>query len=549
MKNQITFLLLSFISIHVMYANDFNQQKADSLFYKHQQMNGPGLVISVHRNNQFMYQNHVGFSNMEHQIPISDSSVFLVGSISKQFTSYAILLLEKEGKLDLNDVITKYLPELKSLKRNITIRQLANHTSGFRNTDDLNNLRGRSDQDLIGQEEMVAVLLRQKGLNFDPGEQFQYVNSGYVLLAEIVHRVSGVSFSDFVKTNIFDPMGMKNSQFMEDPTMIIKNEVRSYYLEGGEYHYFPKNRSIVGSTGLYTTTQDLIIWNRNFLNKSQEVSGLMAKMIAPSKLNSGGSIPYGLGQETKMYRGVKVIFHGGGDAGFRAYSLSIPAYDFSLAITGNFESFNPLNLAFGMIDIFLAKELDPKPRRAAPTIKAKQLHKFCGDYQIFPGFYISIISKHDSLFFQSFGTNTSLYLPAISSNEFTFPGMAHSKIVFMENNLEWHFSDFMYPGKKGVVTAPLYKDIKIMDYLGSFYSNELETMYTFVSIKGKIIATHPINPDVVLTPIAKDAFITDAAYLGRITFVRNENGVVGCQISAQTAYGNSFNKIRLKPVK
>ncbi|MFT6801012.1 MAG: CubicO group peptidase (beta-lactamase class C family) [Salibacteraceae bacterium] len=543
MKHQITCILFSYVLIQIGFSQNKTIAKADSLFYENEQPNGPGLAISVQRNGNSLYQNQVGLSNMEYQIPISDSSVFLVGSVSKQFTSFAILLLESEGKLAIDDPVTFYLPELKMLNKEITIRQLANHTSGFRNSDDLNELRGRSNQDLISNQEMVSVLLKQRALNFTPGERFQYVNSGYVLLAEIVKRVAGMPFSEYVKINILDPLEMNNSQFMDDPTTVIKNKVRSYYLEGGQYHYISKSRSVVGPTGLYTTSSDLIKWNQNLMDPEVGNEHIISKMISPSTLNSGVSIPYGLGQETKMYRGVKVVFHGGGDAGFRAYSLSVPQYGFTMAITGNFESFNPLNLAYGMIDVFLLNELNSKKNLEIPTYTSKELDSFTGDYQVFPGFFITIIAENDSLYFQSFGSDSKLAMPAVSINEFKFPDRPHSKMVFTENQLFWHFSDFSYPAKRVIVNPPLYSDMKISDYLGSFFSEELETTYTFIQKDGKVIVTHPFHPDIELKPIGKDAFISDVSFLGRVHFTRNEkNSIVGCQISGQTAYQNAFVK-------
>lgn len=540
---QITFALISTLFCLAGRSQNSLLQKADSLFYIEQRHEDPGVAISVYQNGKMLYKNQMGYALLEHRIPISDSSVFLVGSISKQFTTFSLLLLEKEGKLSIDDPITQYLPELSEMEYTISIRQLASHTSGFRNNYDLNYLKGRTDEDLMSQSDMVSLLLQQKGLNFTPGDQFQYCNAGYTLLAEIVSRVSGMSFSDFVQTNIFQPLEMRNSQFLEDPTHLIMNKVNSYYLSEDGYHYYPMNRTVVGSTGLYTTTEDLIKWHQNFKHNKIGDQGIFSKMIAPNQLNSGQKIAYGLGLETKIYRGVRVVFHGGGDAGFRAYLLSVPQYNFTVAITGNFESFNPLNLAYGMIDIFLSDHLNPRQTPSPPTFSKQQLQKFSGDYQIFPGLYIHIFAKDDSLFFQPYGTTTELALPAISSNEFLFPDRPHSKIVFTSEGLRWHFSDFSYPGKKVHLNPPNYSKIQIDQYLGSFYNSELETTYTFIHRDGKIFATHPINTPIELNPIAEDTFISNTSFLGRVTFIRDQNNVIiGCKISGQTAYNLYFER-------
>ncbi|SHJ29420.1 serine hydrolase domain-containing protein [Aquimarina spongiae] len=520
-------------------------KKADSLFYIHEQENGPGLSIIVSKNGEPLYKNHTGFSNIEHQIPINDDTRFLVGSISKQFTVFSMLLLEQQNKLSIDDPITKYLPELKALPHQITIRMLANHTNGFRNNTDLNGLRGRSDQDLIGQREMVFLLLRQRGLNFEPGERFQYNNAGYVLLAEIVTRVSGIPFQEFVRERIFKPLNMTSSQFINGSTSVITKKANSYYKNKDKYHYYPMNRSIVGSTGLYTTTQDLIKWTQIFVDSKLGSPAIISKMIQPSTLNSGEKIPYGLGLETKNYRGVKVIFHGGGDAAFRAYLLHIPEHNFTVAVAGNYESFNPLTIAYGMIDVFLEQSLTPKTTPSNPKPTKTQLEAYTGTYQVFPGFYIHIKSRRDSLFLQPHNTTNEVFLPVISENSFQFTPRQHSKLVFGKDELLWHFSDFSYPAKKVTLTPIDNSQIQIEEYLGTFYNDELQTTYTFVKKGEKIIAKHAFNSDVELVPIDKDSFITDSSILGRVDFERNEqNIIISCKISGQTAYNIPFIKYR-----
>ncbi len=536
-------ILLSNYTTHCQNV-DHQQQLADRLVRVHDQGQGPGLAITVEQNGRVLYKKQQGLANLEHRIPISDSTVFLVGSISKQFTAFSILLLEQEGKLSIDEPITKFLPELRELPYSVSLRQLANHTSGFRNNYDLNNLRGRRDEELIGQSEMVALLLRQKGLNFQPGERFQYSNAGYVLLAEIVSRISGLPFSTFVQKHILSPLGMQHSRFLEDPGVLVMNKADSYVRRGEGYHYLPMNRSIVGSTGLYTTTEDLSKWAQNHDKSIVGSAALVAKMAQASLLNTGESIPYGLGLETKMYRGVKVEFHGGGDAGYRAYLLRVPEHKFSVAITGNYEAFNPLNLAYGMIDIFLANKLDKQLKASPPIYTTKELEQFTGDYQVFPGLYITIFAKNDTLYFKGYGTEGGLALPPlIEPQAFEFPHRPHSKIVFSDNSLRWHFSDFSYPGQRVQLSPPIYEEENVNEFVGTFASEELETRYTFVQRSGRLFATHAFHPDILFRPIAVDTFISDESYFGRVEFKRNAQGqITHCLISGQKAYQLHFEK-------
>lgn len=541
----ITVLFLIFMTIGTSFGQSTSSQiqKAEDLLSTYRRSQGPGVSVAVSRNGKIIYKNLHGYANLEHKVQITDSTKFLVGSISKQFTAFAILLLEDQGKLSLDDDIRLHLPELSELPQKITIRQLANHTSGFRNNTDLNSLRGRTDDDLIGQEEMVALLLRQKKLNFEPGSRFQYINADYVLLAEIVSRTAQMSFATYIQKEVFTPLGMENSLFLDDPRTVVKNRALSYSYRDNTYRYMPMNRSIVGSTGLYTTAEDLSIWAMNYNRPKVGNPQIVQKMIAKSYLSNGESIPYGLGQETKIYKGLDVVFHGGGDAGYRAYLVRIPKHNLAVTVFGNFESFNPLNLSYGLIDIFLSEHITARPPLETPSYTHQELQQFEGDYQIFPGLYITISAEKDTLYFESYGSGEKLKLPVLAENEFEFPYIPHSKFVFKKNKITWHLSDFYYPGKKVTLAPPQYSELDTKAYLGTFYNDEIETSYTFIEKEGKIIITHPFNPDTQLIPIGKNIFITDIAYMGRIEFIRNKKGMVtACTISGQKAYDILFQK-------
>ncbi|RKM93868.1 serine hydrolase [Aquimarina sp. AD10] len=519
-------------------------QKVDSLLSEYPISNGPGISVAVIKDGKAIFKRHKGYANLEHRILITDSTKFVIGSIAKQFTAFAILLLENEGLLSIDNSITNYLPELNHLPHKVTIKQLMNHTSGFRDNTNLNNLKGRTDEDLISQEEVVALLLRQKSLNFTPGSRFQYCNSGYILLAEIVKRVSGISFSQFTQEKIFKPLKMHQSVFLDDPTLMVTNKADSYIKQKDGFHYIPLNRSVVGSTGLYTTIHDLGLWANNFENQTIGNKTIFQKMKTKSSLNTGEIIPYALGQELKNHKGLDVIFHGGGDAGFRSYLLRVPSHKLTVAISGNFESFNPLNISYGLVDIFLSKNIQKKKKKEVPVYKTKDLKKFEGDYKIFNGFYITIEAKSDTLYFKNYGSEEKLKLPTIGENEFLFPYIHHSKFRFTKDGLVWHLSDFYYPGKKVFLNPPKYEEINISEYTGVYRSAEVETSYTLITEDNQIKMTHNYNPDLLLEPISKDVFRTNQAYMGEIEFTRNEAGKInGCKVSAQKAYNIFLNKI------
>ena len=524
-------------------SQNIHAQNAEALLNEYAIKNTPGIAISVSINGNVIYKKNKGYANLEHMIPITDSTKFVVGSISKQFTAFSILLLEDEGKLSIDDDITKYLPELKPLPYKVTIKHFLNHTSGFRDNTDLNSLKGRTDFDLTNQAQMVHLLLRQKELNFIPGTRFQYCNSGYVLLAEIVERVSDMTFSEFTYQRIFNPLNMKNSLFLDDPSLVVKNKALSYVEQGKSFHCIPLNRSIVGSTGLYTTVNDLSIWANNFDQITIGNKSIFEKMQTKSHLNTGVIIPYALGQELKIYKGLDVIFHGGGDAGYRSYLLRVPQHNLNVVISGNFESFNPLNISYGLVDIFLPDNINEPIKKEQPMYTHNDLKRFQGNYQVFPGLYITIVAEKDTLYFKNYGSDNKLKLPVLGENEFEFPARPHSKFKFMNDSLNWHFSDFYYPAKKVILNPPNYADIDLKELKGTYRSDEVETIYEFVIQDDKLIATHNFNRDTELAPIDQDCFITNSSYIGRVEFTRNNQGEInGCKISGQNSYDVLFVK-------
>jgi hypothetical protein len=322
-----------------------------------------------------------------------------------------------------------------------------------------------------------------------------------------------------------------------------QNKAFSYYKEENKYFYIPLNRSIVGSTGLYTTVEDLCLWASNFNNMRVGNKHIFKRMKTKNTLNNGTIIPYALGQELKTYKGLEVVFHGGGDAGFRSYLLRIPKHKLSIAILGNFEAFNPLNLAYGLTDIFLSDYIKEPLKTKPPTYYSEDLKKFEGNYQVFPGLYITILAEKDTLYFKPYGLDSKLKLPVLRENEFQFTPRLHSKFRFYKNGLDWHFSDFYYPAKKVILNPPKYANLDIEELVGVYKSSEVETSYTFIIKNNKLVATHNFNEDIELIPIEKDNFITDTSYLSRVEFTRNSKGNIdACKISGQSSYNILFTK-------
>lgn len=555
MTNNKTFLICLFILLTNVFtvqaqvkatSKSKTAAKIDKLLTKYDFKNGPGLSLAVIKDGAVVYKKGLGIANLEYGIPIATSTVFQVASVSKQFTVFSILLLEQDGKLSIDDDIRKYLPEMPDYGHKITLRNLANHTSGIRDNTDLANLIGTSEADLLSNEDAVKLITSQKGLNFIPGDEFQYCNSGYILLAEIVKRVSGQSFAQFTQARIFKPLKMKNSQFVDAPEILVKNRAYSYDQYENAYYKSILNHSFVGSTGLNTTVDDLSLWAINFQNKTIGSDAIFNKMKEKSRLNNGALIPYGLGLENQTYKGLDVIFHGGGIARYGARILWIPEHNFSIVYMCNSQDFHPFDIVYSIVDYYLA---DKETLPSNPTINKALLQNFVGDYEMFPrtGYVFTFSVANDTLFQQVKGDDNKVKLVQISDNEFTFPNIPHSKFVFEKNNpqlsnaVKWHIADFSYKGQRIELTAFDKGKVDTNELVGMYYNAELNTTYNLVRKENDLIATHSRNGESILAAFQPDVFIGN---IGAIAMIRNDqNKVVGFNLTKQGITSMKFEKI------
>ena len=375
---------------------DERTEKVDKLFSPWDTAETPGAVVAVIKDGKIIYQNAYGMADLERDVPLSPESLFDIASISKQFTALSILLLEEQGKLSLDDDIRTYLPDFPDYGQTITIRHMIHHTSGLRDYMDLMALAGMRHENSFHQSEIVDLVARQKGLNNNPGEKYLYSNSGYLLLAEIVHKVSGQTLGEFTEQHIFKPLNMKVSHFYEDFTRIVKNRALSYsQKETGGYKNFPYIFDVVGDTGLLIDVGDLLLWDQNFYNNTLGDGGpkLIDRVLVRGKLNNGESIDYAFGLRIDTYRGLRVVSHGGGAAGYSTQMMRFPDQKFTLLVLSNLGEFSSGELAKQVADLYLSDEFTAgpgpadgrgeRPQSPAPVelkLGADELDEYAGHY-------------------------------------------------------------------------------------------------------------------------------------------------------------------------
>lgn len=510
--------------------------KVDSLFKAHFTTNKTGAAFVIIENGKTTYKNVIGLANVEYNIHITDSTVFNIASISKQFTTYLALLLEQEGKLSFNDDIRTYLPELKHLPSKITIKQLTNHTHGLSNPDELAQLKGLST---MNHQEVVKMLLNIKHLNFKAGEKYEYNNTGYILLSEIIERVGQKSFKNQLKEKIFIPLGMKDTKVVDNENMVIKNKAYSYTFNNGIYVNNPVNLSTIGSSGIYTTINDLALWAKNYQNPVVGNSGFYKKMQAVTILNSEKEINYGLGLQVDNYKGSDIVFHGGGTASYRSYILHVPKHKLSIIFLSNANDFSGLDIVYQSIDLIINGDIKTKtPVKIA--VSNEELKKHTGTYEFQPGVYYNIIAQKDSLYFQSFGTKDLNPLPYLYGNTFDFPYIPHTKFIFYDDKFDFQIADFTYECFKTIIELPNSNEIKLTDFIGTFRNKEHSIVYDLDIVENKLNLTRTFGNPIVLNPLTLESFYSPE--LGKLEFIYGTNG----KVKAFKLSGQNFKNIVFK---
>ena len=271
--------------------------KVNRLFAPWDKPDSPGCALAIIKDGRLIYKRGYGMANLELNVPITPQTVFYVGSCSKQFVAFCIALLAQQKKLSLDDDIRKYIPEMPDYGMPITINHLIHHTSGLRDYLSLEEIAG-IPLGFYHQQQALKLIARQRALNFRPGEEYLYSNSGYLLLAEIVARVSGQSLASFAQEKIFKPLGMKNSRFHDDYSKLIKNRASGYFPDNegkDKFKNFISTFDCVGSGGLYTSVEDLFLWDQNFYHHHLGGPDLTQMMEKPGRLNNGQKLHYGFG--------------------------------------------------------------------------------------------------------------------------------------------------------------------------------------------------------------------------------------------------------------
>ncbi|HYD51327.1 MAG TPA: serine hydrolase domain-containing protein [Gemmatimonadaceae bacterium] len=505
---------------------------------------GPGCAVAVARDGALLHAKGYGMANLETVTPITPSSVFHLASVSKQFTAFAILLLEKEGRLSLDEDIRKHLPEIPDLGHRITIRHLLHHTSGLRDQWDLLIMaRGRFEENRITTPDVLEIVSRQKALNFTPGAEYLYSNTGYTLAAEIVRRVSGKSLRDFSAERIFRPLGMTETQWQDDYTRVVRNRAAAYARQrDGAWHVSLPNYDTYGATSLFSTVGDLLRWQRNFDSVVVGDRAILDAMRRRPVLANGDTSDYGLGLSMNPMRGVPMIAHGGADAGYRTMLARLPEQKLDVVVLCNAASANPGELALAAARPFLPQVTQAAATTPTPpvTVAVAEMLRHAGVYRSHTGSLLFVSVRGDSLFI---GRTSGPTLVPIGPRRFRVTGQPDEAEFLTDGTMLQHFPGRRAPARWTRHEPVRRSDVVLTDYAGTYHSEELGATYTVTPNDSGLVLRTRWSNEMPITPVYRDTF--GGRYL--VDFTRANGTVDGFLVSSGRVRKVRFTRVAASP--
>ena len=495
--------------------------KVDRIFADWNTTSSPGCALAVVKDGRMVYEHGYGMANLELGVAISPQSVFDIGSVSKEITAMAILLLVEDGKLMLDDDVRKYLPEMPDYGSKITLRHMLHHTSGLRNYDDLFDLEGIPEADLTTDRDAMDLTVRQKGVNFKPGEEFLYSDTNFFLMSAIVKRVTGQTLRQFAQERIFGPLGMTSTHFHDDHTMIVPRRATGYAPHsGGGFELDMSNFEQVGDGSVMTTVEDLYRWDQNFEHPVVGGPDAIRQLTTPGTLNNGQPIPYGMGLFIDHYRGLNWIHHAGEWVGYRAAFSRFPDQHFSTLLLCNcVGSMSPTAMAKQVADVYLASEFAraQKTNSAPPgaSVPVSDLQQYAGTYwSEKKGALRKFLVRDDKLIMVAPGTTYEMLPLGGGKFEAVEPDSEHKdKYTFVTARTGGGFQLEAWEGGAtatyAAVKGPASDISRFADYAGAYANDELHATWTIVVEDGKLIRQQWMTEDEPLEPAFYDGFIGD----------------------------------------
>lgn len=538
--------------------SDESAKKVDAFLSQWDKNDLPGCSVGVVKDGNLVYKRSFGMANLDYDVPNTASTLFNLASTSKQFTAASIALLAQQGKLSLDDDVRKYVPEIPQYSDTVTIRHLIHHTSGVRDYLELITFGGGNIDNIYSDKTILSILARQKKLNFKPGEKYLYSNSGYLLLAIIVERVSGKNLKAFADENIFKPLGMKNTQFYDNRYEIIKNRASGYLLGPGKRIRVRASMfDRVGSGGVLTTVEDLYLWDQNFYEPKVGNKEFISLLTTPGTLSSGEKMDYAFGLARTEYKGLPVTQHGGNMPGYRVQMSRFPEQKFTAIALCNNTAINPNSVVQKVADIYLDGQFKadlPSRRRAAGSLpeaialSEKEALRYAGIYANLEEGTVFRLSLKDGKLINSGILRNEIPVTPISDSRLlmvTDTDKYELIPVFNESGTISEIRLITNDGKPGVfvpVKPPFDSPQKLSEYGGTYHSEELNADYKILLRGNNLVVQIGYSDEVPLSASYADSFSIPAADIN-LLFTRDDKGkIAGFALSSERVKGINFKR-------
>jgi CubicO group peptidase (beta-lactamase class C family) len=514
----------------------------DALVAKFDHPDAPGVSVAVYRAGEVIYSKAVGMADLEHNVRLTTGSVFDIASMSKQFTAMAVVLLHEDGRLSLDDEIQRFIPEVHTGDKKVTIRELLHHTSGIRDYLDLMDLAGENpDNRVVSQSDVLDIIATQHELNFNPGDAFRYENTSYALMAMLVQRVSGKSLREFAAERIFRPLDMTSTQFRDNHTDLIKNRACGYEPRDSGWSGITPIYDEVGDGGVWTNVEDLAKWDANFYQPRVGGDQAIQLMLSQATLNNGLKMSYALGLFVEKYRGFTMVSHGGVDPGYRAQMLRFPSERLTVSVLANNPAYDVEGLARQIADIYLPKSNEiVHPPPSTPTAAAHNWSQFSGKYlDEATGRTREIVTGNDGLVLRSRGKDFPLvHLEGVRFEDPSNRGL----LVFEPDSTGSAHMTTSVEGQMPSVSRQLPAKIPLWsagEYEGRYSNTELGVTWRIGS-SGANLTLRRRDAEETISVLDKDEFAGDP---GLLHFLRDNRGqVVAFTVSNVRDTGIEFRR-------
>jgi len=513
--------------------------KVDAIFARYDKLGSPGCALGVIKDSKLIYTRGYGMANLEHNIPNGPQIVYDIASVSKQFTAASILLLAAQGKLSLDDDVRKYLPELPIYQKPITIRQMLHHTSGLRDYLMLFLLAEGSLDDTTNEDDALRALVRQKALNFTPGDQWDYSNSGYFLLSLIIKRTSGKTLAEFAKEQIFNPLGMKSTMYLDNHKRFVPRRATGYAVAaGGGFQLETLNSDQTGDGAVQTSIEDLLRWDQNFYEPKVGGRALLEQMQKVGVLNNGQKFPYGFGLYINVFSNRDEeplrVWHSGGVPGYRATLMRFPDQKFSVVCLCNLTSAKVEELAEQVARLYLADQFKtppPLPTEVAAndpppiTLREEELKNKVGRYHNPITGRLRRITLREGKLWMDFGRPDSFELIPLALDHFRAPAIGQE--VTFESRPDGRLQLKLRAVREGIteILEPLEPptETQLAEYAGLYFSGELDTAYHLRVENGVLQLSIKNGSGRPLQPTSPDGFFNGN---WQFVFQRNAQGKI-----------------------